>query len=65
MSKYIPMLEEIELPHPCFICGADVWGDAETCGSELCNSQMEVFRNDVQADQLIWCERLWNRSDRD
>jgi hypothetical protein len=65
MSKYSPTIEEYELPHPCFICGADVWGDAEICQSEFCNAEMESFRKDFEADQLDWCERLWDRSDRD
>jgi hypothetical protein len=65
MPKYIPMVEEIEKSHSCFICGCEVWGESETCDNEICKQQMKIFVEDFYADQLSWADSLWNRSDRD
>ncbi len=65
MPKYIPMTEELEKSHPCFICGCEVWGDDEICDSGLCKIEMKFFKEDFEADLLDWSDRIWSRSDRD
>jgi len=56
MPKYIPTPDDMYSTRPCFICGRDVVDDkSETC-SDLCQQELEIFKESWELFQ-------WDRID--
>jgi hypothetical protein len=46
MPKYIPKPDDLYETKPCFICGRDVVEEGKETCCDLCEQQMQIFKED-------------------